>query len=82
MQEYLVKYPTGKTFTVRGKFTLTPLGNWLVPAIFQEGNKAAVLDQRAIVEHLGTVVYSPRRHRDGLDPMMAEWLDDHPEWGA
>jgi len=78
---YLVRYPSGKTFTVRGQFALTPLDDWLVPTVFQDDNKASVLDQRAIVKQAGREVYSPRRNLDGLQPAMTQWLSAHPEWG-
>ncbi len=77
---YLIRYPSGKTFRLKGIFKLEPLGDWLVPMIHHENNKSTALDQRGIVEYDGKVVYSPRRNLDGLQPVMTEWLNDNPHW--
>lgn len=79
---YLVRYPSGKQFIVHGRFVLAPVNSWLLPSVFQEGNEAVILDQRAIVECEGVEVYSPRRNRDGLYPEMSKWLDHNPEWAS
>ncbi len=77
-----VSYPSGRKFGVVGQFQLTPLESWLVPAVFIGDDKAIVLDQRAIVTSHGRVIYSPRQNRDGLDPQMTQWLNEHPDWAS
>lgn len=77
---YLVRYPSGRTFTIRGHFVLAPLNSWLVPTIVDDDDKIMVLDQRAIVESDGVRVYSPRCNRDGLDPAVSQWLDANELW--
>jgi hypothetical protein len=77
---YLVRYPSGKSFTLQGRFALTPLESCLMPCVFQDDNKVAMLDQRAIVEHDGVEVYSPRRNREWLQPEMSRWLHENESW--
>lgn len=80
---YLIRYPSGASFTAQGRFLLVPLGSLLVPMVFLDNSKEALsLDPRAIVEKDGVEVYSPRRNRDGLEPGMAKWLDEHKEWAT
>lgn len=75
-----VAYPSGFKFNLSGHFVLAPLGSWLVPTILGPNNQAVVLDQRAIVTHDGCLIYSPRRNRDALNPLITQWLDQHPDW--
>lgn len=78
--DYLIRYPSGKTFRLKGVFRLEPTGDWLIPMIHHEGKTSTALDQRGIIEHDEKVIYSPRRNLDGLLPVMTEWLNNNPHW--
>lgn len=79
-KKYFIRYPSGKEFSMTGIFKLQPLSKWLIPTIASKNKPLATLDQRAIVEHQGKVVYSPRMNRDGLDGNMIKWMRQNPEW--
>lgn len=81
-KRYLILYASGSAFIVEGTFQMIPLESWMIPAVSKHDGPLVVLDQRAIVSCAGVTVYSPRRNRDGLQPVMREWLDEHPEWDA
>jgi hypothetical protein len=79
-EQYVVYYPSGTMFSVRGVFLLAPLDDWLIPSIDRSDNTIMALDQRAVVTHNGVEVYSPRRNLDGLTLEMRNWLNENPEW--
>ena len=81
MKTYNVEYPSGMRFSLDGEFQLAPLGDLMVPVVFQGESDAKILDQRAVVSDGVEVVYTPRQNMDGLDPEMSKWLKLNPEWG-
>ena len=82
-QRHTARYPNlGIVPMSASIFLMVEVGDWVVPAL-DIGGRIVVLDQRAIVtDESGRVVYSPRRYMDVLDPNMAIWLRQHPEWDA
>ena len=77
---YLVRYPSGKTFTCCGRFHKVVLGDLIAPAIVPAVGPVLMLDQRAIVKEGEQKVYSPRRNMDGLQPDIRRWLAANPSW--
>jgi hypothetical protein len=80
-ERYLIRYPSGKTFTCSGRFHKVVLGDLIAPAIVPSVGPVVMLDQRAIVEKGDQQVYSPRRNMDGLQPDIRRWLASNPSWG-
>jgi hypothetical protein len=81
MKLHEVSYPSGKQFQVKGQLHLVPIRDGIYPVVFDDNNRAFVLDQRALIECDGVRVYTPWQNLDGLDPVFAKWLQDHPQWG-
>ncbi len=78
---YVVEYPSGKTFAAVGRYLLNTVGDFLIPCIITELGETLALDQRAIVRRDGDVmVYTPRMNLDGLTPTMTEWVKLNPHW--
>jgi hypothetical protein len=80
-REFLVKYPSGKSFKVKGIFRLEPVGEWIIPMVHHDTETSTALDQRAIVECESKTIYTPRQNLDGMQPAMTEWLNNNVNWG-
>ena len=83
MAKYVVKYPSGRKFTVRGELKVCRLSEdnpALVPVVGRFRGEAWILDSRAIIKTKGKVVYWPRDNMAGLDRGFAQWMTEHPEW--
>lgn len=75
--DYLVLYPSGQRFTVRGVFIALALDR----AYFgiRVGSRLVLLDPRAVIVRDGLIVRDPRSHAPTC-PEMRAWLAEHPEW--
>ncbi len=78
--KYLIRYPSGRILKLKGMFKLEVIDSMLVPMVHYKNNTSIALDQRAIIENGGKIVYSPRRNLDGLHPEMTKWLIENPHW--
>jgi hypothetical protein len=81
---YTVHYPSGRTFSVRGVFSILgsadpELGHG--PAIKTATGELAVLDPRAVISRTAGVIYTPRSNAY-LARWAQAWLHEHPEWPA
>lgn len=89
--ELTIRYPSGKTFTVRGTLyagnvvagvfaPIVVVGDDF-PLLVSGGKEPVmVLDARAIVAVGATLLYHPVHFREQLSPDMRAWVVGHPEW--
>jgi len=79
VHEYLVLYPSGSSFRIRGVFGVLMFDGDRWPTIRTEDQTRTVLDPRAVLARDGLVIHDPRRWVNSSSA-FARWLDQHPEW--
>lgn len=84
MSRYLVKYPGGQTLRLRGELNLTVIGDAGLCPVIHDGDRAVVLDPRAIIQEQpgGRIVYRPSAAMSELAPWVRAWMSDHLAWEA
>jgi hypothetical protein len=77
--DYLVLYPSGQRFTLRGVLSGLGLDGGAAHIGIRAGARLVLLDPRAVIVRDGLIIRDPRSHPPS-DPAMRTWLREHPEW--
>jgi hypothetical protein len=78
--DYLVLYPSGQRFSLRGVFSTLAIDAEVHIGV-RVGARLVILDPRAVVVRDGLIIRDPRSHPP-TSPEMRAWLSEHPEWPA
>jgi hypothetical protein len=77
---YLVHYPSGQRFSLRGVFgRLHGLDGVPPLTVRDEAGRVWLLDPRAVISRDGLLISAPQRD-EPQDAWVTEWLREHPEW--
>ena len=75
--DYLILYPSGQRFTLRGVVVAVSIGEAHMG--IRVGAKVTVLDPRAVVVRDGLIIIDPRSQPPSAEWAQA-WLAEHADW--